>query len=99
MWENSKTEMVRKFQIQIMTKLKKTNGDKTKKLNLWENANTQVVRKLKNVNSERKKRIKKTLIVTKTKNSNSDKVQKSNCDATQKSNFFTTLKTEVVTKS
>ena len=61
-----------------MTKLKKTNCDKIKKLQFWENSNCE---KRKNSNCDQTEKLKlwqtsKTRIVTKFKNSNCDKTQK-----------------------
>ena len=68
MWKNSKT--------QILTKLKKSNCDKTKK-KLWQNSKIQIGKKIK---------LEKQM-VTKLIKSNCDqfqKLNKSNCDNTQK---------------
>ena len=64
LWWNSK--------IQIVIKLKNSNGDKTPKLKLWKNPETQIVTKQKKITCDL------TQIVTKLKlgqNSNFDKTQ------------------------
>ena len=72
-----------------MTKLKKSNCDKTQKIKLWQNSKNQIVTKLKNqiVTTQKLKswQNSKTEIVTKLKNSNGDKTKKKNyCDKTKK---------------
>ena len=65
MWQNSMTKNVTKLKTnQIATKRISLNGDKTHKLELWQNSKTKAVK-----NS-------KTQIVTKLKNSNFYKTQK-----------------------
>ena len=56
-----------------MTKLKKSNCDKTQKLKLWQTLTTQIVTKLKNMKLWQNPN---PQIVTKLNNSNCDKTQK-----------------------
>ena len=88
-WQNSKTQIVRKKTIktQIVTKLQNSNCDKTQKLKLWKK-NTKIlnVTKFKDSNCD------------KTKKENCDKTQNSNCDKTQKLKLRQNLETQNVTK-
>ena len=76
-----------------MTKLKKTNGDKTLKLKWWQNSKAQIVTKLKKTQIITKSATK--LNVTILKNSNCDKTQNSICDKTENPNCD---KTWIMTK-
>ena len=69
MWQNSKTQIVTKFQTTTpnVTKPKNSTCYKTYKLKLWQNSTTQNVAKLKMWKNS------KTLNVTKLKNSKGDK--------------------------
>ena len=76
LWQNLK--------IQLVTKFKILNGDKTQ-LKMWSNSKTQILTKLERKNCDKTQ---KTQIVTKHKNSN--------CDTTQKLKFWHSSKTQIV---
>ena len=94
-----------------MTKLKNSNGDKTKKLKLWQNSKTQnvknlIVTKLKfwqNSNCDKTLNVTRlkmwqTQFVTKLKTQILIKLKNSKCDKTQKLKVWQNWKTQLVTK-
>ena len=58
LWQNSKTQIVKKknLKTQIVTKIKNSNCDKTQKLKLWQNSKTQIATKLENLNCDKTKK-------------------------------------------
>ena len=78
-----------------MTKLKKSNCDKTQNNKLWQILKTKIVTKLKNSKCDQTQKIK---MWQKSKSQNLTKLENSKCDKTLKLKMWQNSKTQNVTK-